>query len=118
VNGRQDLKEVICSNLRCEVHTCVYHLHEKRVFHHDLFEDFCSQVQAEIDAGVSNQLNGMIFKLHDFIAICLGAHKDPQDGYKISNLSHDEANELRDQLSALIFNYLEATSLIDINMEK
>ena len=112
---QHDLKELICSNLKCEANTFVYHLHEKHFFHHDMFEDFCDRVQAEIESGVSNHLNGMIFKLHDFIAICLGAHKDPEDGYKISNLSHAEAIDLRNDLSELIFNYLEATSLIDLD---
>ncbi|WP_395373523.1 hypothetical protein [Marinicella sp. W31] len=109
---QQNLKELVGSNLKCEPNSFVYHLHEKHFFHHDLFDDFCEQVQAEIEAGVSNHLNGMIFKLHDFIAICLGAHKDPEDGYQISNLSHSDAIELRNDLSELIFSYLEATTLI------
>lgn len=74
-------------------------LHEEGVWDHYLFHELSDALNALAVESASQDIKGIAFDIYSYVVgVSLLAHADPNDGFKINNISMEEFYDLRDKV--------------------
>ena len=74
-------------------------LHEEAIWDHFLFHQLSDAANVLAAGKVSRDIRGMAFEIYSYVVgVSLLAHVNPNDGFKIGNLSMEEFYEVREEV--------------------